>query len=55
MLTNADISLLYKGIKHYDPEIDPREVLFQWISGFRPLPACALRGIFLPTSVYRRQ
>ncbi|KAE8993282.1 hypothetical protein PF001_g17594, partial [Phytophthora fragariae] len=41
MLTNADISLLYKGIKHYDPEIDPREVLFQWISGFRPLPACA--------------
>ncbi|GMF43657.1 unnamed protein product [Phytophthora fragariaefolia] len=41
MLENADIRRLYNGIKHYDPKIDPHEVLYRWISGFRPLPACA--------------
>ncbi|KAG3141311.1 hypothetical protein PI126_g15554 [Phytophthora idaei] len=41
MLTNANIAVLHEGIKHYDPTIDPMEVLYQWISGFCPLPACA--------------
>ncbi|KAG6968336.1 hypothetical protein JG687_00003807 [Phytophthora cactorum] len=41
MLTNANIAVLHEGIKHYDPAIDPMEVLYQWISGFCPLPACA--------------
>ncbi|KAI9990975.1 hypothetical protein PInf_018593 [Phytophthora infestans] len=41
MLSNADIAVLHKGIKHYDLTIDPMEVLYRWISGFRPLPACA--------------
>ncbi|KAG7382936.1 hypothetical protein PHYPSEUDO_004232 [Phytophthora pseudosyringae] len=41
MLTNKDIAQLHEGIKHYDPAIDPREVLYRWISGFCPLPACA--------------
>ncbi|ETI29722.1 hypothetical protein L914_21561 [Phytophthora nicotianae] len=41
MLANKDFAVLYDGIKHYDPDIDPQEVLYQWISGFRPLPACA--------------
>ncbi|ETP10987.1 hypothetical protein F441_13483 [Phytophthora nicotianae CJ01A1] len=40
MLSNADIAVLHEGIKHYDPAIDPMEVLYQWISGFCPLPAC---------------
>ncbi|KAF1779378.1 P-loop containing nucleoside triphosphate hydrolase [Phytophthora cactorum] len=32
MLTNANIAVLHEGIKHYDPAIDPMEVLYQWIS-----------------------
>ncbi|RLN63252.1 hypothetical protein BBJ28_00018439 [Nothophytophthora sp. Chile5] len=40
-LTNEDIAALHKGIKHYNPEIDPHEVLYQWITGFHPLPACS--------------
>lgn len=41
MLANEDIARLHTGIKHYDPAIDPQEVLFRWISGFCPLPLCS--------------
>ncbi|KAL8000478.1 putative P-loop containing nucleoside triphosphate hydrolase, DNA2/NAM7 helicase, AAA [Plasmopara halstedii] len=41
VLANVDIAGLYGGIKHYDSAIDPMEVLYQWLSGFCPLPACA--------------
>ncbi|RMX65665.1 hypothetical protein KXD40_008073 [Peronospora effusa] len=40
LLTNKDIARLYEGIKHYDRDIDPQEVVYRWISGFCPLPAC---------------
>lgn len=41
MMANADMAGLYNGIKHYDLAIDPMEVLYQWVMGFCPLPACA--------------
>lgn len=40
-LTKANIPLLYDGIRHYDPSMDPAEILHHWVSGFVPLPACA--------------
>ncbi|KAL4165528.1 hypothetical protein KRP22_014238 [Phytophthora ramorum] len=42
-LRNADIAQLYGGIKHYDASFHPQEVLYRWISGFCPLPACAFQ------------
>ncbi|GMF35150.1 unnamed protein product [Phytophthora lilii] len=41
MVTNADIHGLYEGVKHYDLDIHPSEVLYRWMAGFCPLPACA--------------
>lgn len=43
-MSNADFHTLHDGIKHYDADIPSAEVLFQWLVGFRPLPACATDG-----------
>ncbi|CAI5725458.1 unnamed protein product [Peronospora destructor] len=51
MLTNKDIALLYEGIKHYDRNIDPQEVVYKWISGFCPLPACTYAELCLKVCV----
>lgn len=40
-LTRDNIPLLYDGIRHYDPSMDPAEILHRWISGFMPMPSCA--------------
>ena len=40
MLKNEEFARLYEGIKHYDLDINPQEVLYQWIIGFRPRPVC---------------
>uniref|UniRef100_A0AAV1UG65 AAA+ ATPase domain-containing protein n=1 Tax=Peronospora matthiolae TaxID=2874970 RepID=A0AAV1UG65_9STRA len=40
MLKNEDFARLYEGVKHYDLDINPQEVLYQWIIGFRPRPVC---------------
>ncbi|TYZ68458.1 hypothetical protein PybrP1_004317 [[Pythium] brassicae (nom. inval.)] len=42
LLRRDDIALLFSGIRHYDPVMDPAEILHRWMTGFVPLPACAV-------------
>eukprot|EP00474_Spongospora_subterranea_P008580 CRZ09038.1 hypothetical protein [Spongospora subterranea] len=41
LLQTSDMSSLYDGIRHYDAEINPHEIVLKWISGFTPLPSCS--------------
>lgn len=41
-LRRDDIALLFDGIRHYDPLMDPAEILHHWMTGFVPLPACGV-------------
>ncbi|KAF1328348.1 hypothetical protein FI667_g6996, partial [Globisporangium splendens] len=37
-----DVSLLFDGIRRYDPAMDTAEILHRLITGFAPLPACVV-------------
>ena len=41
-INKIDVETLYNDVDHY--EITVPEVLFRWLSGFRPLPKCFLPG-----------
>lgn len=41
-LRHRDIPQLLDGIRHYDPSMDPAEILHYWMSGLVPLPVCSV-------------
>ncbi|KAJ3016332.1 UNVERIFIED_CONTAM: hypothetical protein HDU68_012270 [Siphonaria sp. JEL0065] len=41
VLSISFVQKLYDGIKHYNPQMDAAEVLWNFIIGFKPLPQCA--------------